>query len=199
MFSRKYSDGGRSTSAVSHARWRLNAWSIRYMKCGAQPASASTHTTCRSGWRSNTAPSTSIADDVLAAADDRRGSSPSSARGAGELIGAAGEDVERRHHLQVDARRPELVVDRRVVVLDLQGCPASSRRASPCAFISSRSRMPSSGERIAVWPEREQAVRVDRSSTRRSTGCTPASTRACSRSRGGCTAPSRPTGRSARR
>ena len=48
-------------SAVSQARCRSKAWSMRYMKWGAHPASASAHTTFRSGWRSKTPPSTSIA------------------------------------------------------------------------------------------------------------------------------------------
>ena len=63
MFSAKYSLGSLDSSApgLSQYRCRLNAWSIRYMKWGTQPASASTHTIFRSGWRSNTPPKTSMA------------------------------------------------------------------------------------------------------------------------------------------
>ena len=58
----KYSDGSfeRFWPGGSQFRCRLKAWSMRYMKCGTQPASASTHTTRSSGWRSNTPPSTSV-------------------------------------------------------------------------------------------------------------------------------------------
>ena len=125
---------------------------MRYMQCGTQPASASTHTTLQLGVALEHAAEDERADDVLAAADDRQEAVDLRARGRAARR-RAGEDVERQRQPEVDGRlartrrtsggrSPSTPRDR----------PASSRPRSPSALMRSRSAMPSSGVRIAVWP-----------------------------------------------
>ena len=89
---------------------------MRYMKCGTQPASASTQTMRSFGMALEDAAEHQHAHDVLAAAND--GEERVHARPARRGAVARGEDVERERQAELDRRFPELVVDRRVVVLD---------------------------------------------------------------------------------
>ena len=171
------------------------------MKCGTHPASASTHTTCSRGWRSNTPPNTSVPMMSWFAADHRQ-----------ERVDLAGRACRRRERVAVavrmwnDGGSPRSThasqngsVARVVVVVVGRGMPGQhhpaqterldaprGRRRPPraCAARSGRGRSGASGRA---------------SRTRRSSGCRPRSRRACSRGRDGCRAPCRRTGRSPRR
>ena len=107
------------------------------------------------------------------------------------------EDVERERQPELDRRLPERVVDR-VVVVGLAGLTGHHHAAQTGV-----------GDGVDVGdavvdgahrglPATEQPIGAVPRSTPRSSGCRPGSTRACSRSRDGCRAASRRSGRSPR-